>query len=71
VQTSCLKALAALGFLTAAFAAPAQTVTYYLHNEAFTINTSLKKLLTAGPDAGSTTASVSLESLVVVGGEAR
>jgi len=49
----------------AAVSAPGQTATYHLHNEASAINTSLKKLLTAGPDAGSTTAAVSLKSLAV------
>ncbi len=48
-----------------AVSAPGQTATYHLHNEASAINTSLKKLLTAGPDAGSTTAAVSLKSLAV------
>ena len=62
MQTSCLKALAALGILMAAAAAPAQTATYYLHNEASTINASFKKLLTAGPDATATTAIVSLKN---------
>ena len=46
----------------AAAAAPGQTATYHLHNEASTINTSFKKLLTAGPDAAATTATVSLKS---------
>ncbi len=62
MQTSCLKALAALGILMAATAAPAQTATYHLHNEASTINTSFKKLLTAGPDATATTAVVTLKN---------
>jgi YD repeat-containing protein len=61
VQTSCLKALAALGILMAAIGVPAQTATYHLHNEASTINTSFKKLLTTGPDAAATTATVALK----------
>lgn len=61
MQTSWLKALAALGILMAAAAAPAQTATCHLQNEASTINTSFKKLLTAGPE-GAATATVALKS---------
>ena len=64
MQTSSLKALAALGILMAAAAAAAQTSTYHLHNEASTINTSFKKLLTARPDAAATTATVALKSKI-------
>ena len=56
MQTSCLKALAALGVLMAAASALGQTATYHLHNEASTINRNFKRLLTAGPDAAATTA---------------
>jgi YD repeat-containing protein len=62
VQTSCLKALAALCIFLAAVTAPAQTATYHLHNEQSTINTSFKKLLTAGPDAAATTATIALKN---------
>jgi hypothetical protein len=62
VQTSCLKALAALSILMAVAAAPAQTATYYLHNEASTINTSFKKLLAADAAGATTTATVALKS---------
>ena len=46
MQTSCLKALAVLSILMAVAAAPAQTAPFHLHNEASTINTSFKTLLT-------------------------
>ena len=56
MQTSCRKALAALGVLMAAASALGQTATYHLHNEASNINRNFKRLLTAGPDAAATTA---------------
>jgi hypothetical protein len=62
VQTSYLTALAALGILMAAVMVPAQTATYHLHTEQSTINTSFKKLLTAGPDVTATTATVALKN---------
>jgi YD repeat-containing protein len=49
----------------AAVSVPGQTATYHLHNEASTITTGVKKLLTAGPDATAATAAVSLKSLAV------
>jgi len=51
--------------LTIAAAAHAQTATYHLHNEASTVNTSFKKLLTAGPDATSVTLTTVLTSKAV------